>query len=233
MYKSELPYSAPSLPLAARYDLLRSVAEGAARQRAQILAFGLGPDRLRLVTDVSARRLWTPLRISTAKRQLTRELLWHAGHEAPVHGLAEAVAWAHAAPLSDGECPLSTPWSSHRDMLGFRRAPFYDPARDVDASALHARMGGQSPEWSPIPLVEPTLGYLYRLAAAVLGLLPADRRCTALFVQLGRRYRHEVAALAAATQLTPRRIRQLSAPYQPMLAIAERCLHSPALCRVP
>lgn len=135
---------------------------------------------------------------------------------------AVAVAWVHRAP---GPAPLSSPWSSHRDLLGLRHAPWFD------TSLLHACVQPHqvTPLIAPTPVPLPTLDALFRVAAECQGWLPGDRRSFATFVQLARAQGHGTTSLARALQLSPRRIRQLAQTPCPALPLARRALSAGAV----
>ncbi len=151
----------------------------------------------------------------------------------------DAVVWAHRAPL-EGRCgprqPLATPWSSHRDLLGYREAVFFDAKplrRSVDPQDVHRRCGGGPVSVRPSAPRGWALGTLLRFAAAVMGVVPADRRCFGLFVHLARSAGWPTREVAQAICLTPRRVRQLAACPAPHLDLARRTLADPRLQRVP
>lgn len=229
-----------------RYDLLERLQASAARRDVAVLAFGFGRRDIRLVLDGDDEAVANVLRgvkVGTARVVHSRggEIVFAPSVREPIppNRLEDAVVWAHQAPLGPGMGPLASPWSSHRDLLGYRRAPFFD-ARPlqalVDVGEVHARAGGRDlpatyAGWTREP--KESLGLLLRLAAAVRGVLPADRRCFRLFVHLARARGWQTRHLAKALRLTGRRIRQLAEHRDPLLTIAKRCLADPRLCRVP
>lgn len=230
-----LGFSPGPLPPAARYDLLVRVTQAGRRTGVDVLAFGLGADELRIVTGSEASRLIKSLKLATTRQVPGRiAVQWIAPVRTPipVGELAAAVAWAHRAPLPKGDCPLASPWSSHRDVLGYRRAAFAPAIGKVDPFEVH-RLAGGAPVSEARKLQDPPLGLLLRVAGAVLGLLPSDRRCFRLFVHLARGEGHTVGSVARAIQLTERRIRQLQAEQEPALSLAQRSLRVPALRVVP
>ncbi|MEZ4323329.1 MAG: hypothetical protein R3F61_38045 [Myxococcota bacterium] len=138
--------------------------------------------------------------------------------------------------------PLANVWTSHRDLMGFRQASFFD--RSVWAGRIDPRLvhvlagGGPLPVGFPPPLdrrqaLTHDLDLCLRVSAAVLGVLPADRRATRLFCHLGRHVGLAQADLADAVLLTPRRIRQLQREDEPLLAVAARSLGDRRLRQVP
>jgi len=226
-----------------RYGLLERAARSAARREVQVLAFGLGPTEVRLVLEggeEEVRNTVRGLKVGTIRevRAWGGRLCWGPVVRQPVGELGEAVAWAHLAPVDGGTPgPLATPWSSHRDLLGFRTATFYDPAvldGRVDPHEIHRLCGGEPlPDGWPPPGGRESLSVLLRLAGAVLGVLPADRRCFRLFVHLARARGWGTSDLARALTLTTRRIRQLACLDEPLLPVAMTALGDPRLCRVP
>jgi hypothetical protein len=74
---------------------------------------------------------------------------------------------------------------------------------------------------------------LLRVSAAVIGVLPSDRRCFRLFVHLARMAGWETVNLASALALTPRRVRQLAAEDEPDLPLALWAFDDPRLAIVP
>jgi hypothetical protein len=74
---------------------------------------------------------------------------------------------------------------------------------------------------------------LVRIAAGVLGMLPANRSTFRLVVHLGRALGYAVDQIAAALQLTSRRIRQLFADHEPLLEAALLHVADPRLGVVP
>jgi hypothetical protein len=223
----------------ARYDLLDRLSEACQLRGLTLLAFGLGEEELRLVlegpTDEIARAM-ARLRMGTARHYAHRghTIVWSDPTFEAVseEGLAHAIHWAHSCQDDD---PLATPWTSLRDLLGFRRASFFDPAR--------ARTRLAPADLPPVtPPMKPRsssrhhthgLDRLLRVAAATLGVLPANRICFRLFVQLGRQIGYSSETLAAALHLTPRRIRQLQNDDEPLLSAALFALDDTRLAVVP
>jgi hypothetical protein len=225
-----------------RYDLVGRTTRACATQGVAFLAFGFAPAHLRLVVDgepAAVREVVRGLKVGTARAAARWGVtLPRAVHErrstADVTG---DVVWAHLG-AADARGPLATPWSSHRDLLGFRYAAFFDPraaAARVDPREVHARCGGDPlPQGWPPPARAPhEVSGLLRIAAAVLGVLPADRRCFRMFVHLASAHGVRTADIAAALALTPRRVRQLKAEPEPLLDVARWSFAHPALSRVP
>ncbi len=226
-----------------RYGFLDRVHRSATRRGLAVLAFGLGRREVRLVVEGAPEEVPNLLRgvkvgSIRAARSAGVSLVLGVPLRWPVipAGLEEAVAWAHRAPLGPTvPGPLASPWSSHRDLLGYRVAGFYDAGvleGRVSASRVHALARGLAhprrgaPDIAPLPL-------LLRVAGAVRGLLPADRRCFRLFVHLARARGWANPEIADALALTRRRIRQLAVGRDPLVGVAVSTLADPRLCRVP
>lgn len=227
---------------APRYALLRRVRECADRQGVVLLAFGLGRRTLRLVLDghpADVTEVVRGVKVGTAASvRPTGLLLWSDNEVLGPVALDEAVAWAHAAPLRAGASgPLATPWSSHRDLLGVRHADFFDaePARRrVDPARVHDLLGGGPLPGRPRPVDRSeSTQLLLRVAGAVRGLLPSDRRCFRLFVHLARATGRSTVDVAAALRLGERRVRQLFAEPEPLLRPALVSLSDGRLRVVP
>ncbi len=226
-----------------RYGLLERASRAAAERGATLLAFGMTPGEVRLVFEGSAdavRNAARGAKVGTTRAVLARgaTLVFGPTRRERVHDLVEAVTWAHRAPLEAGATgPLASPWSSHRDLLGWREAAFFDasPLRArVEAAAVHERVGGgdlpraRKPDGHREPLT-----LLLRVAAALRGVLPADRRCFGLFCQLARARGWRTMEVADALMLTDRRVRQLYQVADPLVPVALGTLADPRLCRVP
>jgi hypothetical protein len=227
-----------------RYDIMERINRSCSRLGIGLVAFGFGDSELRLVVEASQREIGNLIRglkVGT-RRALCKwnvDVIWSKAEVEPVATrLEHAVAWAHRAPVDSGASgPLASPWSSHRDLLGFRRARFFDASvlRGVDARQVHELAGGRPlpTGWPPREGERESLALLLRLAAAVLGVLPADRRCFRLFVHLARARGWGTVDLAGALVLTRRRVRQLAAMAEPLLPVVMTALSDPRLCRVP
>lgn len=226
-----------------RYEVIARLSRCARERGVDLLAFGFGGSDLRLVLDGPAEALPNVLRglkVGTVRAAARWGVSFRSGHteRSPVGDLVEAVVWAHRAPMDAGAPdPLDSPWSSHRDLLGLRRAAFFDArplVARVDATTVHDRCGG-APVTGMLPRVLrcPDLAFLLRIAAGVRGVLPADRRCFRLFVHLGLAEGFGTRAMAEALCLTPRRVRQLAAEPEPDLALAAAVLRDPHLSNVP
>lgn len=229
-----------------RYALLERAALSARRNDVELLAFGLGDGEARLVFNGEVEAIRNVLRgvkVGTVRsaRAYGVDILWAPTRRDDVSPgrLVHAVAWAHRAPVDAGAVgPLASTWSSHRDLLGYRKAQFYDRAvlnGLVDVRKVHRLAGGEAlPATARLPdRPRESLSLLLRLAAAVLGVLPADRRCFRLFVHLARRRGWRTIDLADALMVSCRRIRQLASTREPLLPVAIRSLADPRLCRVP
>ena len=224
---------------ASRYALVERIGSVAARRGVGVLGFGLGAQELRLVLrgqDSQVRSVIRGVKVGTGRALRRRDLGWTKPYIQPVSAAESALAWAHRAPLTDGAaCPLSSPWSSHRDWLGFRQAEFFSGRGTVDRSVLHRLAGGKPlPRGGPVltPDREP-LSQLLRIAAAVRGVLGSDRRCFSLFVQVGRHRGWSTAELALALMLSRRRVRQLAGPCASGFRSALLSLADPRLQQVP
>jgi hypothetical protein len=229
-----------------RYGILERLARSAGRLGVGVVAFGFARGELRAVLEGEPDAITNVVRgvkvgTTRAARAWRTEVTFAPTLRWVLHprGLTEAVAWAHRGPVDAGAAgPLASVWSSHRDLLGYRDAQFFDGralrAR-VDARAVHALAGG-----GELPLAHArlrrsgeSLSLLLRLAAAIVGVLPADRRCFRLFVHLARRLGWGTRDLASALMLTGRRIRQLASGREPLVQVALRSLADPRLSRVP
>lgn len=226
-----------------RYEVLGRLAASARGQGVELLAFGFAPTELRMVLAGEPDRIGHAIRglkVGTLRAAGRWDLSLRSGPtlREPATDVEAAVIWAHRGPVEAGAAgPLASPWSSHRDLLGFRRAPFFDPGpalRRVDPRRVHAGCGGE-----PLPAGWPPeggfeqLSTLLRVAGGVLGVLPADRRCFRLFVHLARARGWQTRDLAEALDLTGRRVRQLAAEPEPVLPLALATLGDPRLSRVP
>jgi hypothetical protein len=226
-----------------RYGVLDRLQTCARVRGVGLLAFGFGRQELRLVLDGDRRAITNTLRgtkVGTARASRRFQSRFRAGpsERQPVCDLTEAIAWCHRAPIDAGALsPLASPWSSHRDLLGFRKAAFFDAAQvegRVDPLAVHTLCGGRTMplRWPPRNRTE-DLAFLLRIAAAVGGVLPADRRCFRLFVHLAKTRGWSTLPVARALALTTRRVRQLKAQREPNLRLALRTLGDPRLSLVP
>jgi hypothetical protein len=229
-----------------RYGVLERMSRIARSHDVGVLAWGFARGELRVILE------GTPTDIATVLRGLrvgTTRAIGATGIPltlaVPIRtplqpwDLEAAVTWAHRAPIEGtGRDPLESPWSSHRDLLGFRMGDAVDLARlegRVDPRRIHAALGGEAlPSGWPPPLAErANLTRLLRVAAGVLGVLPADRRCFRLFVHLARHEGWQSADIAGALALTTRRVRQLGVEPEPFLGLARVTLGSAALSNVP
>jgi hypothetical protein len=220
----------------ARYALIERVAAAASDRGVAFLGFGIAGECVRLVLagdDVAVARTVHGVKAGTARqtRNMGAFLLWSDTEISEVADVAAALDWAHHAGGAD---PMTHPWTSLRDLLGLRRAPFYDAdvvASFVDRDALAARYA--LPAVPPAPPSPGPIGHLLRVAAAVRGVLPGDRTSFRLFVHLARAAGVANDTLARALCLTDRRIRQLVAEHEPMLGPALVTLADPRLAAVP
>lgn len=225
-----------------RYDLVDRVRRCCEAHGVGFVAFGFtaaGHLRLALAGDPAAvREVLRGTKVGThrvAAGMGTRVAVGH--HRSPPAPAIDAVCWAHDAP-GDARGPLATPWTSHRDLLAFRFAAFYDAgvARGlVDPREVHRRLGGGAlPDgWPPSHRPAQDVSLLLRVSAAVLGVLPADRRCFRMFCHLAKATGLTTDQAARALSVTGRRVRQLRAEPEPLLPLALLSLGHPALSRVP
>ena len=227
-----------------RYEVLGRLSESAERSGARVFAFGLADRRVRLVADGAigaVTNLVRGLKVGTGRSLAHRgtSSIWTDNVRTPVTDLGAAAAWCHRLPGEEsGLDPLASPWSSHRDLMGYRAARFFDatPLRAaVDPLVVHELAGGSGrpPGWPPATARLEGLDLLLRIAGAVRGVLPSDRSCFRLFVHLARARRWATADTAAALRVTTRRVRQLGAEPEPALGAALACLGHPALRVVP
>ncbi len=230
-----------------RYGMLERLAKSAALRNVTVLAFGVARRELRLVldgADADIRNVIRGVKCGTgrAARRLNVTIEWGEQRrtEVTVDGLEEAVAWAHSAPVEHGVIrPLASPWTSHRDLMGYRVAGFFDAGAvrgRVDLERVHQLAEGGPmpglPTGAP-PVRTESLDVLLRIAAGCKGVLPADRRCFALFAQLAGARGHQTCEIATALALTTRRVRQLRKADEPQLEMAMRCLSDARLRVVP
>jgi hypothetical protein len=222
-----------------RYQLLEWARDYAARRGVCVLAFGFGNRDLRMVLSGDPTEITSFCR--TLKASASRHddaLTWWETRKTPVTDLAADVAWCHAGPVDAGASSAwASPWSSHRDLCGFRRASFFDATplrRAVSREEVERHLGApdRAPRRARPPEQAPLMGLL-RVSAAVIGVLPSDRRCFRLFVHLARMAGWETVNLASALALTPRRVRQLAAEDEPDLPLALWAFDDPRLAIVP
>jgi hypothetical protein len=226
-----------------RYEVVQRLSRVAAERGVRLVAFGFAENELRLVLegepdDIGMALMALKLGTVRAAARWGLEIRSGRSKRFATQDLFVAVVWAHRGPVEAGAAdPLASPWSSHRDVLGFRRAAFYDPAvlaGRIDPRKLHRACGGtRLPSGWPPKTGTEDLGLLLRIAGAVLGVLPADRRCFRLFVHLAKSRGFTTSEVAEALSLTSRRVRQLAADAEPELPLALAVLGSPVLQRVP
>ena len=228
-----------------RYGLLERARRFCEKGNVVWLAFGVGERGVRFVLDGEAEAIAgviKRLKIGTVRdaqqanvglyfRPTTRTACDEAS-------LEDAVIWAHRGAVWEGAGPLSTPWTSHRDILGYRIADFFDATlirTRIDVERVHRRAGGRSlPCLTPEPpRMREALSVLLRVAAAVRGRDPSDRRCFRLFVHLARARGWPLASMARALVLTERRIRQLAKEAEDHLDLAMVVLADERLVIVP
>lgn len=242
MYRCPIVYGADALRRAgARYDLIERLTEAARIRDVQVLAFGLGDDELRVILEGDEAQAANAIRVTKAATCRTARgdgivIMWGLGErqEVPDADLARQIAFCHrVGPATD---PLATPWTSHRDLLGYRQATFFDAARvsgRVDPLTVHALAGGGALPSRARQAVRATLTEVLRIAAAVVGVQPGHRRSFRLFVHLGRALGWAPIELARALVLTTRRIRQLSVGDEALLPAALAHVADARLAVVP
>lgn len=226
-----------------KYALIDRVARCARRAQVELLAFGMGGSVLRLVIEgerSSRANLLRGVKVGTSRQVAAagERVLFVETIRAPASDLTAAVSDAHRLPVEHGAVgPLDSPWSSHRDLLAFRDAPFYRASvlrGRVEPAAVHLACGGGAlPDGWPPAEGAYSLALLLRVAAAVLGTVAADPACFGTFVQLARARDHRVKDIAAALAVTPRRVRQLARRDDARIELAARTLADPRLRRVP
>jgi hypothetical protein len=228
-----------------RYGMMVRLAKGLAKRNLSLLAFGFGDCELRLLLEGDAFGIREVLRgmksgTSRVARRYGVELVWTETIRTQVGEteLEPAVVWCHRAPVDAGAGgPLASPWSSHRDIMQYRSASFYDPSvlsGRACALRVHQAAGGvRLPEGWPPPGGHESLSYLMRVAGSTLGVLPANRRCFHLFAQMAVARGYRTADVADAMCLTPRRVRQLLHKDAPMLKAAMVAIADPQLSHVP
>ncbi|MEO0604409.1 MAG: hypothetical protein AAF211_23450, partial [Myxococcota bacterium] len=181
-----------------RYSLLDRFRRCGRPHGVTLLAFGFeGPRGLRCVVRGGPRSVGAALKgikvgtaLSLRHQGVCGALGVSARKTVATPEAVDAVVWAHRAPLEGHRGPrqpLATPWSSHRDLLGYREAVFFDAKplrRVVDPGDVHARCGGVPRAPTSVTSGTWPLGTLLRVAAAVMGVVPADRRCFGLFAHL-------------------------------------------------
>lgn len=229
-----------------RYALLERISSSCALRGVVLLAFGIGRDEIRLVLEGHSGDITNVVRgvkVGTARAALKfgHRISWAETPRSTVEpsSLSQAVAWAHLAPdAAQVDGPLCSPWSSHRDLLRYRAADFYDASvleGRVDVAEVHAMAGGGvlPTGWPPASPRSETLNELLRVAASVVGVLPADRSCFALFVSLAKERGWETRHIADALMLSRRRVRQLTVQPSPRLPLALHVLADERLRMVP
>lgn len=208
----------------ARYGLLQRLQHTAGRRDVQVRGFALGA-RIRLLLSgdedgIAGAIAFTKMGTIQAEAHRNHPVYFGPTRRRAVWDASRALVELHR---TEG-CPLSDPWTSHRDLLGYRMAPFFDPSPwRLDPRWVHVQAGGlplpQRHEDRRRPLAD-----LLRTAGSVLGVVPADRACFGLFTHLASALGWRQDAIAAALMLTPRRIRQLKAVPEPRLHTALLCV---------
>ena len=225
-----------------RYDVVSRLRKTCDTHDTAFLAFGFDDQRLRVVLEGEPHRVREAVRgfkVGTVRAAARWGLSVTSGHHdrRPCDSLEDAILWAHGPAPEQG--PLATPWTSHRDLTGFRRARFYDASavrRRLEPAALHRVLGGADERLAVVPRDPPpdvSIVGVLRAAAAVVGVVPSDRRCFRPFVHVARWCGFRTDDLARALALTQRRIRQLGAEPDPGVDLVRFTLVDPALSRVP
>lgn len=232
----------------ARYNMLDHLRVSCRRYGAALVAFGFDDEGLRLVLqgdEASLMSVWRSIWFTVSGRR-SRKVVGPEIETIDERSVAAAVIWAHRGPIvSEGlPGPLATPWSSHRDLLGYRRAPFYDRGvltGRVDLTEIHRACGGGPPPTAaelrrdccarPRPRGhdgprEPLL-HLSRVAGSVLGREPADPKCFGLFAHLACARGWSVREVADALLVSTRRVRQLLDVQARELELAYTALFHP------
>ena len=240
-----------------RYDFLDHLRLACRRYEVILLAFGFDDQGIRLVLEGSRPRLRSVW--SSAWYELQGRRASFADGPSPRnvehHHLTDAVVWAHLGPAEASPGlpgPLASPWSSHRDLMGYREAAFYDRsevADRVDLGTVHRRCGGGPPPTAAdlrrdCCVVrrpgrrgdgprEPLL-HLSRVAASVVGREPADPKSFGLFAHLATARGWTVREVADALLVSSRRVRQLLDRQAQELALAYTALmHPDSVGRLP
>ncbi len=226
----------------ARYGLLERLGVTTRRQGVGLLGFGLGARELRVVVSGGRQQVSNVIRgvkvgtIAAARSQGVA-VRWSETECGPGREVDRAVVWAHqACRRTANGSPLASPWTSHRDLLGFRSARFYDgaAAREwVDVDRVHVLAGGRAVPTNVRPVKGASGSLVLRVAAAVVGVLPANRRCFRLFTHMADASGWSSLRIAGALALTSRRVRQMAAEREPLLSTGLTALADSRLCIVP
>ncbi|MFT6144722.1 MAG: hypothetical protein ACJAZO_001058 [Myxococcota bacterium] len=226
-----------------RYALLVRLSGACAKQGVGLLGFGLADRQVRFAVEGPATAIahaMRGVRVGTVASLRGQEVVLCLGQtkRSRSSSVEDALVWAHQVSRVDGALgPLASPWTSHRDVMGFRTASFFDAEAvrsRIDVHRVHLRSGGRA---LPASILEPQegapVGFLMRLSASVLGLLPSDRRSFALFTQLARACGWSIRDVADALMLSARRVRQLANGPRAPVDVALISLHDPRLCVIP
>ncbi len=226
--------------VAQRYAFLERVARLTRRRGVRFCGFDVSR-HVRLLLDGPERSIDIAVRaIKSGTCQVAairgRPLLLGTTRREEVLHPVEALAELHRDAVEPGTDPLNTPWSSHRDLLGYRQATFFDADywhEKLDPTAFHRRCGGGQLPTRVNLKKRPDLDLTLRVASAVLGRAPGDRRAFGLFCQLARLNGVQQIDVARAVLLSPRRIRQLQQGELPQLRTAALALSDRRLRQVP
>lgn len=201
---------AGELDTAARYGLLERMRNAGGRRGVRMLGFSLG-STVRLLLQGPSHEVGQAVAVT---KMGTVQAVSHRGGRVELGPTARRRVNDPSTALVElhrrkDRCPLTDPWSSHRDLLGLRHAAFFDPTGwHIDPRWVHVQAGGNALPVRPVRDRRP-LDELLRTAGAVLGVLPADRACFGLFVQLAIQLGWQQKPIARALMVTPRRVRQL------------------------
>jgi hypothetical protein len=221
-----------------RYEILSRVSRILRGAGVTWYGFSLYAGRLRLVVEGDVAPLTVALNhIAGGTLRAARALgrigrVEHRRRE--VDDLFSALVLLHRAPGPLD--PLCYPWTSYRDLLGFRYANFFDPSpalARVDVERLRIACGGGPIDEAPArePAVQQDL--LYPLSASIQGVVPADRKCFRLYAHLSRVCGVPTDRTARTLGLTPRRVSQMLAEPEPLLPIGLRAASDRRLHVVP
>lgn len=183
-----------------RLGLLASICRMVHRRGGRLVAFGMGDDLRLVLAAMPIDGFARAVRIAIGRRGGRSS--GHAVHVARTAHIA--AVWAHRQ--VDG-APLAAPWTSHRDLLGYRRSGWVRPWPAARAGRLHADLGG-----GVLPGTAPsssTAAIRRRAAAATLGRELGDPSTFALVARMGRAQGLSLSEAAAESTLSRRRVAQL------------------------
>jgi len=230
-----------------RYQTLATLRRAEQRSDARVLGFGFEQDRLRLLVAGGAEEaasITRRLKVGLSNLARADGLPWRSEHTwrtAEPGTVLDGLRWCHQAVASEGaHDPLSSPWSSYRDLMGYRRAAFFDPEPTwavVERAQIHdvSRAGPlpAAPDTPPHLAAPDGLWWLQRVAGAVNGVLPSDRACFATFAHLASVCGASRRDVAERLRVGDRRVRQLLQHDTEVLLAAVTALVDPRLAAVP